>query len=66
MVTSSCHCKLSLAIYAVNSVHALKKIPIGVSKKVCWLCQRFLQIFCRFKHVSILCCGCWYLVAVWL
>lgn len=57
MITATCHCELSVAIHAANSMHESKTIAIGVSKKICWLCQCYLKIFSRIKKVCILVSG---------
>lgn len=41
----------------VNSRHKSKKMPVAVSKNICWLGQRYLEIFCQIKGVRILVSG---------
>lgn len=42
-VTVSCRCELIVALHAVNSLPYSGIIELGVSKFVCWLCQKFLE-----------------------
>lgn len=37
------HCELILALYTLNSPLKLKTIEIGVSKRLCLLCQKFVK-----------------------
>lgn len=42
-ITVSAHCELTLALHALNSLSKPKTIEIGVSKRFCWLCQKFME-----------------------
>lgn len=42
-ITVSAHCELTLALHALNSSFIPNTIEIGVSKRLCWLCQEFLK-----------------------
>lgn len=42
-VTVSCQCELIVALHAVSSLPYSGIIELGVSKFVCWLCQKFLE-----------------------
>ena len=43
-ITVSAHCELTLALHALNSISKPKTIEIGVSKRLCWLCQKFVEL----------------------
>lgn len=42
-ITVSAHCELTLALYSYNSPSKPKTVEIGVSKGLCWLCQKFVE-----------------------
>lgn len=42
-ITVSTHCELTLALHALHSPFKPKTIEIGVSKRLCWLCQKFVE-----------------------
>ena len=42
-ITVSAHRELTLALYAYNSPSKPKTVEIGVSKGLCWLCQKFVE-----------------------
>lgn len=42
-ITVSAHCELTLASHALNSPSRRKTIEIGISKRLCWLCQKFVE-----------------------
>ena len=53
-VTVSCHSELTVALYAVKYLPYTGLIGLGVSKRVCWLCQKFLERFCLHSNNRIL------------
>lgn len=42
-ITVSAHCELTLALHALHSPSKPKTVEIGVSKRLCWLCQKFVE-----------------------
>lgn len=42
-VTVSCHCELTVALHAIKYLPYSGLIELGVSKRVCWLCEKFLE-----------------------
>ena len=42
-ITVSSHCELTLALHALNCPSKPRTIEIGVSKRLCWLCQKFVK-----------------------
>ncbi len=53
-VTTSDHCELTLALNAIKSGPTLSPIKIGVSKRICWICERYLDFLSESKGVRIL------------
>lgn len=42
-ITVSAHCELTLALHMLNSPWKPRTVEIGVSKGLCWLCQKFVK-----------------------
>lgn len=53
-VTTSSHCELTLALRALDLQCAPTTITIGVSKRVCWLCEQYLDHLSHSQNVRIL------------
>ncbi len=53
-VTTSDHCELTLALNAIKSGLTLAPIKIGVSKRICWLCEQYLDFLSESKGARIL------------
>ena len=50
-VTISCHCEINIALYALKSSH--RSIQIGVSKGLCFLCQKFMEFFTKETAIPV-------------
>lgn len=57
-VTTSCHCKLILALRAIESGNTATTINIGVSKSTCWLCEQYLEFLSHNQNVRLLVSQC--------
>lgn len=53
-ITTSDHCELTLALNAIKPGLTLAPIKIGVSKRICWLCEQYLDFLSESKGVKIL------------
>ena len=53
-VTTSDHCELNLALNAIKSGRTLAPIKIGVSRRICWLCEQYLDFLSESKGAQIL------------
>ena len=53
-VTMSCHCEITLALRALKSKCTSTPIKIGVSKRICWLCEKYLKFLSHSQNVRIL------------
>lgn len=53
-VTTSCHCELTLALRAIESEYTITAIKIGVSKRICWLCEQYLEFLSHNQKVRLL------------
>lgn len=53
-VTTSNHCELTLALRALDLQCPPTPIKIGVSKRVCWLCEQYLDLLSHSQNVRIL------------
>lgn len=53
-VTMSCHCELTLALRAFESECTSTPIKIGVSNRICWLCEQYLDFLSPSQNVRIL------------
>lgn len=53
-VKISCHCKLTVALNALNINPTPKPIEIGVPRRICWLCQKHLEKLRSHHKVRIL------------
>ena len=52
-MTTSCHCELILALRALESESSLTPIKIGVSKRICWLCEQYLDLLSHNQNVRV-------------
>lgn len=50
----SYHCELTLALRAIESECTTTAIKISVSKRICWLCKKFLNLLSPSQNVRIL------------
>ena len=53
-VTMSYHCEITLALRAFKSKYTSTPIKIGVSKRICWLCEKYLKFLSHSQNVRIL------------
>ena len=53
-VKLSCHCELTIALHRMKTHQTPTAIKIGVSKRVCWLCQKYLERLSAHYNVRIL------------
>ena len=53
-VTTSCHCELTLALRGIESECTITPIKIGVSKRICWLCEQYLDFLSHNQRVRLL------------
>lgn len=52
-VTVSSHCELTLAMHFYQQKSGFRSVEIGVSKRLCWLCQQYVEILFRIKKLRV-------------
>lgn len=55
--TVTSHCELNVATHFYHNRGTSRIVEIGVSKRLCWLCQRYLEILLLFKKMRVVVSG---------
>jgi hypothetical protein len=52
-ITLSCHCELTAALHFIKSTPATS-VKIGLSKRLCFLCQKYIEELTRATRIKFL------------
>ena len=52
-VMVSCHCELTLAMHFYHQKGGFRPVEIRVSKGLCWLCQKYVEILFQIKKLRV-------------